>query len=54
MDAKNLQMLVQKAKDDILKEVNDRLPRKVGIIAVNHFKQNFRDGGWLDDGLHPY
>jgi len=54
MDAKNLQILVQKAKDDILKEVNDRLPRKVGIIAVNHFKQNFRDSGWLDDGLHPY
>jgi len=54
MDAKNLQILVQKAKDDILKEVNDRLPRKVGIIAVNHFKQNFRDGGWLDDGLHPW
>ena len=54
MDAKNLQILVQKAKDDILKEVNDRLPRKVGVIAVNHFKQNFRDGGWLDDGLHPW
>ena len=54
MDAKNLQILVQKAKDDILKEVNDRLPRKVGIIAVNHYKQNFRDSGWLDDGIHPW
>ena len=37
-----------------MREVNDRLPRKVGVIAVNHFKQNFRDGGWLDDGLHPW
>ena len=54
MDAKNIQKLVEKAKNDILKEVNDRLPRKVGVIAVNHFKQNFRDGGWLDDGLHPW
>lgn len=54
MDAKNLEKLVEKAKDDIMKEVNDRLPRKVGVIAVNHFKQNFRDGGWLDDGLHPW
>lgn len=54
MDAKNIEKLVQKAKDDILKEVNDRLPRKVGVIAVNHFKQNFRDGGWLDAGLHPW
>lgn len=54
MDAKNIEKLVKKAKDDILKEVNDRLPRKVGVVAVNHFKQNFRDGGWLDDGLHPW
>lgn len=54
MDAKNIELLVKKAKDDILKEVNDRLPRKVGVIAVNHFKQNFRDGGWLDNGLHPW
>ena len=54
MDAKNIEKLVEKAKDDIMREVNDRLPRKVGVIAVNHFKQNFRDGGWLDDGLHPW
>lgn len=54
MDAKNIEKLVKKAKDDILKEVHDRLPRKVGVIAVNHFKQNFRDGGWLDAGLHPW
>ena len=53
MDAKNIELLVKKAKDDILKEVYDRLPRKVGVIAVSHFKQNFRDGGWLDNGLHP-
>ncbi len=54
MDAKNIENLVQKAKDDILKEVNDRLPRKVGVLAVNHFRQNFRDSGWMDDGLHPW
>lgn len=54
MDAKNIEKLVGKAKNDILKEVTDRLPRKVGVIAVNHFKQNFRDGGWLDGGLHPW
>ncbi len=51
---KTIEKLVEKAKDDIMREVNDRLPRKVGVIAVNHFKQNFRDGGWLDDGLHPW
>ena len=54
MDARNIEKLVAKAKDDIIKEVHDRLPRKVGVVAVNHFKQNFRDGGWLDNGLHPW
>ena len=38
MDARNIEKLVAKAKDDIIKEVNDRLPRKVGVTAVNHFK----------------
>lgn len=54
MDARDIEELVAKAKDDIIKEVHDRLPRKVGVVAVNHFKQNFRDGGWLDNGLHPW
>ena len=54
MDARDIQKLVAKAKDDIIKEVHDWLPRKVGVVAVNHFKQNFRDGGWLDGGLHPW
>ena len=38
MDARDIQKLVIKAKDDIIKEVNDRLPRKIGVVAVNHFK----------------
>ena len=54
MDARDIEKLVMKAKDDIIKEVHDKLPRKVGVVAVNHFKQNFRDGGWLDNGLHPW
>ena len=54
MDAKNIQKLAERIKEEVEKEVHDRLPRKVGVIAVNHFKQNFRDGGWLDGGLHPW
>lgn len=54
MDARNIEKIVRKAKADILREVNDRLPRKVGVVAVNHFKQNFRDSGWRDNGLHPW
>ncbi|MBQ0075089.1 MAG: phage virion morphogenesis protein [Prevotella sp.] len=54
MDAKNIQKLAERIKEEVEKEVYDRLPRKVGVVAVNHFKQNFRDGGWLDNGLHPW
>ena len=54
MPKPELQRRIEQAKDDILREVNDRLPREVGVIAVNHFRQNFRDGGWLDNGLHPW
>ena len=54
MDAKNIQKLAERIKKDVEKEVYDRLPRKEGVTAVNHFKQNFRDGGWLDNGLHPW
>ena len=54
MDAKNIQKLAERIKEEVEKEVHDRLPRKVGVVAVNHFKQNFRDGGWLDNGLHPW
>lgn len=54
MDANDIQKRILQAKDDIQHEVNDRLPRKVGITAVNAFKQNFRDAGWRDNGLHPW
>lgn len=54
MDAKNIQKLAERIKEEVEKEVHDRFPRKVGVIAANHFKQNFRDGGWLDGGLHPW
>ena len=54
MDAKDIQKRITRLKDDIEREVRDRLPRKVGVVAVNHFKQNFRDAGWRDDGLHPW
>ncbi|MBR6286969.1 MAG: phage virion morphogenesis protein [Bacteroidaceae bacterium] len=41
-------------KQQIETEVNDRLPRKVGIVAVNFFKQNFRDAGFRDDTIQQW
>lgn len=54
MDAKEIERRISRVKDEIQKEVTDRLPRKVGVVAANHFKQNFRDGGFTDGGVHQW
>lgn len=46
--------IVQVLERRVRQELNDRLPRRVGVVAVNHFNQNFRDSGWRDNGLHPW
>ena len=51
---KNLTEIITNLKDEVIKEVTDRLPRAVGITAVNHFQQNFRDAGFRDNGLQPW
>lgn len=53
-NAKELQRKVERLKMKIEREVYDKLPRKVGKVAVNHFKQNFREGGFVDGGVQPW
>lgn len=53
-DASELERKVERLKKEIEREVYDRLPRKVGIVAVNHFKQHFREGGFVDGGVKPW
>lgn len=31
--------------------INDQLPRRIGKMAVDHFKDNFRKGGFVNNGL---
>ena len=50
MDAKEIERRISRVKDEIQKEVTDRLPRKVGVVAANHFKQNFRKRTKRQDG----
>jgi phage gpG-like protein len=54
MNANEIRRRIERAEADIEKEVSDRLPREVGVTAVNFFRQNFRDAGWRDNGLHPW
>lgn len=36
------------------KHIRTALPRKVGIIATSHYRDNFRQGGFVDGGLKPW
>lgn len=54
MDANNLPNLTEKLVKQLEQAVNNRLPRKVGIIAKQHFQQNFREGGFVDGGVQPW
>lgn len=53
-DERAFERLVEQLKQKVEVELNDRLPRKVGVIAVQHFRQNFRDSGFMDGGLKPW
>ena len=54
MNNPSISDIVRALDRKVRREINDRLPRRVGGIAVNHFNQNFRDAGWRDNGLHPW
>ena len=40
-----------KLSKSIKEEVDDRLPRKLGVLVVQHFKQNFKNFGFRNGGL---
>ena len=54
MDAKNLNININRLTEDVKKLVLDQLPRKVGVIATNHFKDNFRKSGFVNGGVRPW
>lgn len=45
---------LEKKKRQLIRLRDDVLPIKVGNIAIRHFKKNFRDGGWNDNGLKKW
>lgn len=46
--------IVKVLEKRVRQEINARLPRRVGVVAVNFFNQNFRDGGFRDGTLRPW
>ena len=45
---------IQAQRQAIQDAVNRRLPVKIGRRATDHVKENFRLGGYVDGGLHPW
>lgn len=54
MDAKQIADVIARAPRQVERAMRDELPRKAAVIAKNHFRQNFRDAGFRDGGLHPW
>lgn len=54
MDAKQIADVIARAPRQVERAMRDELPRKAAVIAKNHFRQNFRDGGFTNDGLHEW
>jgi hypothetical protein len=46
-------IMQQKAKE-LATLINRTIPIKAGRIAKNHFQENFRRGGYVDNGLKPW
>ena len=54
MKTTDLKKTLKQLERDLQKTISDTLPRKAGVLAVNHTRRNFRDGGFRDGGLQPW
>ena len=54
MDAKQIAGIIARAPKLVEEAMRDELPRKAAVMAKNHFRQNFRDSGFMNDGLHEW
>lgn len=46
--------LIEAKKKEVSDAIRRRLPVKIGRMATDHFQENFRRGGFVDGGLHPW
>lgn len=54
MTIQQFEALVKAKQREIRDAIHRRLPVKVGRMATDHFQDNFRRGGFVDGGLHPW
>ena len=54
MQSDKLPKVTTQLTKDAEAELNNRLPRKVAVIAKRHFRDNNRLSGFVDGGLHQW
>ncbi|MBQ4393279.1 MAG: phage virion morphogenesis protein [Prevotella sp.] len=54
MTPQQFEALVKAKQKEIRDAIHRRLPVKIGRMATDHFQENFRRGGFVDGGLHPW
>ena len=54
MDLKQFQQQLARQQREIEQAMRRTLPVKVGRIAKDHYQENFRKGGFVNGGLHPW
>ena len=51
MTAEEIRQRIVSVQEQVVREVNNNLPRRIGNAAVSMTNQNFRDAGWRDGTL---
>lgn len=54
MDTKEFLLIIKSKQKEIDELQKRRLPVMVGRMAKDHFQDNFRRGGFVNRGLHPW
>ena len=54
MDAKQIANIIARAPKQVEAAMRDEIPRKVAVVAKNHFMHNFDESGFVDGGLRPW
>ena len=54
MDIKDFTEMIKRKRDRLDSMMRRKMPVMVGRMAKDHFQDNFRHGGFVNGGLHPW
>ena len=54
LTSKEIAQIIEKYPQEVEKAIKNTLPRKIAILAKNHFKNNFRQSGFVNGGKQAW